>query len=96
MSAHTARSHLQLTVTLIGSTAPTNAIWLTGLGVISLTEKEQNVNEIRYQVIMSMARKFLDEGVITEGCYDEFDTKMQQKYAPTWSRLFTDRKLEIT
>ena len=78
------------------SIAPINAISRTGLGVISLTEKEQNVNEIRYQVSMSFARRLLDEGTITEECYNDFDTKMQQKYQPTWGKLFTDLKLELT
>ena len=96
MSACTARSLLQLMVMLIGSTAPINAICLLGLGVISLTKKEQRVNEIRYQVVMSYARQLLDEGVITTDCYHEFDTKMQQKYCPSWSKLFTDLNFEIT
>ena len=80
----------------IASIVLTNAIWQTGLEVISLTEQKQKVNEIRYQVTMSLARKFLDECIITEECYNEFDSKMQQKYQPTWSKLFTDRRLEIT
>lgn len=79
-----------------GSIALTNAIWQTGLEVISLTEQKQGVNEIQYQIVMNYARKFLEEGTITEECYNEFDLKMQQKYQPTWSKLFTDRKLEIT
>ena len=53
-------------------------------------------NEIRYQVIMSIARKLFDEGVITREVYEQFDTEMQKKYSPTWSRLFTDLSLDIT
>ena len=43
---------------------------------------------------MSFAKKFLNEGTITEEDYREFDTKMRQKYKPTFGTLFTDLSLD--
>ena len=63
---------------------------------MSTEEKTQAMNEIRYLVAMGLAKKFLNEDTITRECYKSFDTKMQQKYRPTWSKLFTDLKLDTT
>lgn len=65
----------------------------TGLGVDAMS-KEQYKNERVYLMTMSFAKKMLNKGVISEDQYHDFDTKMQQKYAPTFSILFTDINLD--
>ncbi len=56
--------------------------------------KEQFENERNYQVSMSLARKLLNDGTISEENYRDFDTRMQQKYRPTFGTLFTDINLD--
>lgn len=51
-------------------------------------------DEWRYQVAMGLARGLLRDGTITERAYKDFDERMREKYAPTFSRLFTDISLE--
>lgn len=45
-------------------------------------------NDRAYQVTMSMARKLLSDGVLSERQYRDFDTKMQEKYRPVFGDLF--------
>ena len=73
--------------------AAINATSRTGSGVVVMGDKQFD-NEKQYQVSMSLARKFLSDGTITERNYQDFDVKMQQKYKPTFSKLFTDISLE--
>lgn len=73
-----------------GNTARTSVIWQTDLEVVLLTDREQILNEISYQVVMDIAAGFLKDGTITADCYRKFEGKMQQKYQPTWGRIFTD------
>lgn len=70
-----------------------NAMWRIGLGVAVVSDMEFR-NEKLYQSTMSLAKKLLSDGAITEKDYHEFDTKMQQKYKPKYGRLFTDISLD--
>lgn len=70
-----------------------NVISLTGSEVEAMKKRRLD-NEQSYQISMSFARKFLHEGTITEEDYREFDTKMRQKYKPTFGTLFTDLSLD--
>ena len=47
-------------------------------------------NEILYLATMSVAKKLLRNGLITEGEYLAFDTKMREKYAPKFGVLFSE------
>jgi hypothetical protein len=76
-----------------GNTAVMNVMWLTDSEVKAMNKK-QFENEANYQVIMSFAKKFLNDGTITEENYRDFDTKMRQKYRPTFGTLFTDIDLD--
>lgn len=57
-----------------------------------MTEDEL-LREKLYEVTMSLARKMLSEGLITEEQYGIFDTKMQEKYRPVFGTLFSDIRL---
>ena len=50
-------------------------------------------DEIAFQVTMHLAKKLLEQGVITPEEYVEFDTKMKEKYAPIIGDLFSDISL---
>lgn len=52
--------------------------------------KEQMKQEKLYQITMSIAKKMLDDGLITKEEYTIIDTKMQEKYQPTFGTLFAD------
>ena len=60
--------------------------------VKKLSEKEYQA-DIMYQMTMSIARKMLANGLITETEFAEFDTKMQAKYSPVFGTLFSDNQL---
>ena len=55
--------------------------------------KEEGRREIVYQMTMTAARKMLEQGLITRKEYEEFDTRMQQKYAPVFGTLFSNLNL---
>ena len=55
--------------------------------------KEEGRREIVIQMTMSAARKMLEQGLITREEYEEFDTKMQQKYRPIFGSLLSDISL---
>lgn len=55
--------------------------------------KEEGRREIVFQMTMSAARKMLEQGLITREEYEEFDTKMQQKYRPIFGSLLSDISL---
>ena len=57
-----------------------------------MTEDELRREKL-YEVTMSHARKMLSEGLITEGQYADFDTKMREKYQPVFGTLFSDIRL---
>lgn len=55
--------------------------------------KEEGRREIVYQMTMTAARKMLEQGLITREEYEDFDTTMQQKYAPVFGTLFSNLNL---
>lgn len=55
--------------------------------------KEDFKNEKLYQTTMSMARKMLSEGLITEEEYCRIDTIFLEKYRPVFGTLFSDISL---
>lgn len=50
-------------------------------------------NEKTYQVIMSLSRKALHEGVITEEEYRKLEAAFEEKYKPLFGSLFSDIRL---
>ncbi len=52
--------------------------------------KEEFKNEKLYQATMHIARKMLNEGLITEEEYRQIDTIFSEKYQPTLGTLFAD------
>lgn len=52
--------------------------------------KEQMRCEKLYQATMRVARKMLDDGLISKEEYAVIDTKMLEKYSPTLGTLFAD------
>lgn len=50
-------------------------------------------NEKLYQTTMSMARKMLGEGIISEDEYCQIDTIFLEKYNPVFGTLFSDISL---
>ena len=52
--------------------------------------KEQMTNEKLYQATMSMVRKMLAEGLITEEEYRQIDTMFLAKYRPLFGTLCSE------
>ncbi len=55
--------------------------------------KEEFRNEKLYQTTMSIARKMLQEGIISEEEYRRIDTIFLEKYRPVFGTLFSDISL---
>ena len=55
--------------------------------------KEDFRNEKLYQTTMHLARKMLEEGIISEGEYRQIDTIFLEKYKPVFGTLFSDLPL---
>ena len=55
-----------------------------------MMSQEEGKREIVFQMTMSAARQMLEKGLISEDEYKQFDTKMQQKYRPIFSTLFSN------
>ena len=55
--------------------------------------KEEFRNEKLYQTTMSIARKMLQEGIISEEEYRRIDTIFLEKYKPVFGTLFSDISL---
>ena len=55
--------------------------------------KEEFRNEKLYQTTMHLARKMLEEGIISEGEYRQIDTIFLEKYKPVFGTLFSDISL---
>ena len=72
-----------------GSTAAMRATSSIGLEVAAVS-KEQLTNEKLYQATMSMVRKMLAEGLITEEEYRQIDTMFLAKYRPLFGTLFSE------
>ena len=54
------------------------------------SDKEQMRQEKLYQATMSMVRKMLAEGLITEEEYRQIDTMFLAKYRPLFGTLFSE------
>lgn len=50
---------------------------------------EQFDNEKKYLVTMHLAKKLHQDGVVSDEDYRQIDTKFKEKYAITFSTLFT-------
>lgn len=72
-----------------GSTAVMCATSGTGSEAARMS-KEQMRQEKLYQVTMSMVRKMLAEGLITEEEYRQIDTMFLEKYHPLFGTLFSE------
>lgn len=55
--------------------------------------KEDFRNEKLYQTTMHLARKMLEEGIISEEEYRRIDTIFLEKYKPVFGTLFSDISL---
>jgi len=55
--------------------------------------KEEFRNEKLYQTTMSIARKMLKEGIVSEEEYRRIDTIFLEKYRPVFGTLFSDISL---
>lgn len=54
---------------------------------------EQMKNEKLYQATMSMVRRMLEKGIISEQEYRQIDTIFLEKYRPVFGTLFSDTRL---
>lgn len=52
--------------------------------------KEQLTNEKLYQATMSMVRRMLEKGLISEEEYRQIDTMFLEKYRPVFGTLFSE------
>lgn len=57
---------------------------------VARMSKEQMRQEKLYQVTMSMVRRMLAEGLITEEEYRQIDTMFLEKYHPLFGTLFSE------
>lgn len=57
---------------------------------VARMSKEQMRQEKLYQVTMSMVRRMLAEGLITEEEYHQIDTMFLEKYRPLFGTLFSE------
>ena len=55
--------------------------------------KEQFEAEKDYQVLMSMAKKLRNQGLLTEEEYTEIDTRLKAKYQPIFGTLLSENSL---
>lgn len=81
------------TVISAGSIAATSATSLTGSKAVAAMSKEEFRNEKLYQTTMHLARKMLDEGIISEEEYRQIDTIFLEKYKPVFGTLLSDISL---
>ena len=70
-----------------------NATSLTASKVVTAMSKEDFRNEKLYQTTMHLARKMLEEGIISEEEYRQIDTIFLEKYKPVFGTLFSDISL---
>ena len=55
-----------------------------------MTEEKFN-DELKYKAAMEMAKKLLDNRLLTHKEYMTFDTIMREKYTPILSELFSHK-----
>lgn len=65
------------------------AMWRTDSEAGAMTKKDFK-NEKLYQTTMSVAKKMLSEGLITEEEYRQIDTIFIGKYRPVFGTLFSE------
>lgn len=65
----------------------------TGSKARAAMRKEEFKNEKLYQTTMHLARKILEEGIISEEEYRQIDTIFLEKYKPVFGTLFSDISL---
>ncbi|MGI6248362.1 MAG: SHOCT domain-containing protein [Acutalibacteraceae bacterium] len=70
-----------------------NATSPTVSKVVTAMNKEDFRNEKLYQTTMHLARKMLEEGIISEEEYRQIDTIFLEKYKPVFGTLFSDISL---
>lgn len=80
--------------TPIGNIAPTSATSTIGLEADSMNKVDFQ-NEKLYQATMSMARKMLKDGLISEEEYRQIDTIFLAKYRPVFGALFSALSLTL-
>ena len=57
---------------------------------MTAVSKEQLTNEKLYQATMSMVRRMLEKGLISEEEYRQIDTMFLEKYRPVFGTLFSE------
>ena len=85
-SAPAAEGHFRLMAITIESIAATSAMFKQDLEVNNVDFQ----SELMYQATMSIARKMLNEGLMTEEEYRQIDTMFREKYQPKFGTLFVD------
>ena len=80
------------TVTGAENIVATSVISPTG-SEVAMMSKEEFRNEKLYQTTMHLARKMLEEGVVSEEEYRRIDTIFLDKYKPVFGTLFSDISL---
>ena len=85
----TAAGHFRFTGAPRESTAAMPATSSIGLEVAAVS-KEQLTNEKLYQATMSMVRRMLEKGLISEEEYRQIDTMFLEKYRPVFGTLFSE------
>lgn len=55
--------------------------------------REELKAEEAYQATMVIARRVLEQGLISQDEYHAFDTKMIEKYKPTYGQILADKPL---
>ena len=73
---------------VVGSSALMLAILLTGSEVFAM-DKKLFFNEITFQVTINLARKMLNDKLITKKEYQSFKKEMLHKYQPFFGGLYT-------
>ena len=66
---------------------------ISGTGLEMAMSKEEFRNEKLYQTTMHLARKMLEEGIISKEEYRQIDTIFLEKYKPVFGTLFSDISL---
>lgn len=67
-----------------------NAISQIVSKAVMAMSKEEFRNEKLYQTTMHLARKLLEDGVITADEYRQIDTIFLEKYQPVFGTLFSE------
>lgn len=58
--------------------------------VVIIMNKDLDLREITYQIIMSNAKKMLIKDLISRDEYMEFDSKMKEKYKPIIGPIYSE------